>query len=237
VHGSAVTRDERAHEEVRLGGERANPVPREKEVTRRRAGGGDRDGDPHGEPEGPRSPPSQKEHRRQCGELAARAPARSTQTPKEAKEETAYKLGANAVVVSTVEPDMKARAGTLDFILSTIPQSHDANPYLTLLRRDGIYAVVGCIAPLSAPLDLARMVPDRKSLVTSLIGSIAETQEVLDFCAHHQIVSAIEIIPIDKINEAFTQVDEGDVAFRYVIDMSTIHGTEEDSSLLGAVGL
>jgi uncharacterized zinc-type alcohol dehydrogenase-like protein len=138
----------------------------------------------------------------------------------------AKSIGAKNGIISTDDNDMKNNADSLDFILSTIPQSHDANPYIKLLKRDGVLIVVGCIAPLKNSLDLTKMIPDRKSLGTSLIGGIVETQEMLDFCSRHNIVADIEIIPIEKINEAFKKVDKGEVDFRYVIDMSTISENE-----------
>jgi alcohol dehydrogenase (NADP+) len=153
------------------------------------------------------------------------------------KEAAARKLGAAAVVVSTEKDEMKAHACTLDLILSTVPQPHDPNLYTPLLKRDGVYVVVGCLAPLKAPLDMSTMSFDRKSVGSTLIGGIAETQEVLDFCGEHGIVSEIETIPVDRINEVYKSVDKGEVAFRYVIDMSSLHGKQEDGSLLAKAGL
>src|SRR5450830_669422 len=125
------------------------------------------------------------------------------------KTEAALKLGATGVIYSDSDSEMDENANSLDFILSTIPQPHDANIYFPLLKRDGVLTIVGCIAPLKAPLDLSKILIDRKSLGTSLIGGIAETQEVLDFCSEHNIVSYIKIIPIDEINEAFEKIDKG----------------------------
>jgi alcohol dehydrogenase (NADP+) len=153
------------------------------------------------------------------------------------KKSDALKLGAARVIVSSDAAEMKRSARTLDFILSTIPQPHDANRFMPLLKRDGTYTVVGCIAPLKTPLDLSQMLIDRKSLGTSLIGGIAETQEVLDFCGKHNIVSEIKIISIDQLNDAFKQIDKGELDFRYVIDMSTLRGKTEDDSLASKVGL
>jgi uncharacterized zinc-type alcohol dehydrogenase-like protein len=141
-------------------------------------------------------------------------------------------LGAKNVINSTDEEDLKKNESSLHFILSTIPQPHDANPYISLLKRDGILTVVGCIAPLTKSIDLSKMIPDRKSLSTSLIGGIAETQELLDFCSEHNIVANVKIIPIDQINEVFAKVDDGEVDFRYVIDMVSIRGKEPEKSLL-----
>ena len=152
------------------------------------------------------------------------------------KSDDAKKLGAVNVIVSDDKDAMKNNEATLDFILSTIPQSHDINPYITLLRREGVITVVGCIAPTTKPIDLSKMLPDRKNLGTSLIGSIAETQEVLDFCSEHNITANIQIIPIDQVNEAFDKIDRGEIDFRYVIDMATIKGMKEDKTFLEKAG-
>lgn len=138
------------------------------------------------------------------------------------KIDIAFSLGASHVVQSDNEAEMKAYSNKLDFILSTIPQPHDANPYFSLLKRDGVLTIVGCIAPLKSPLDLSKILIDRKSLGTSLIGGIAETQEVLNFCAQHNIFADIKIIPMAQINEAFDEIDHGEISYRYVIDMSTL---------------
>ena len=145
------------------------------------------------------------------------------------KTADAQKLGAKAVIYSKDDDSMKQHARSLDFILSTIPQPHDVNPYMELLKRDGTLTIVGCIAPLTKPTDLSKMLIDRKSLGTSLIGGIAETQEVLDFCAKHNIASTIKIIPIDELNEAFSEIDKGEIDFRYVIDMASLQGKQEAS--------
>ena len=158
-------------------------------------------------------------------------------TSKPEKGPDAIRRGAKGVINSGDENDMKANQASVDLIVSLIPQPHDANLYMPLLKRDGTYVVVGCIAPLKKPLDISAMITDRKSLGSTLIGSIAETQEVLDFCAKHSIVSEIKVIPVDQINEAFASVDKGEVDFRYVIDMASIRGKTEDESLAAKVGL
>jgi alcohol dehydrogenase (NADP+) len=140
------------------------------------------------------------------------------------KSADAKKLGAKQVILSEDKESMKQHERSLDFILSTIPVPHDVNPYMTLLKRDGTLTVVGCIAPLTKAIDLSKMIPDRKSLGTSLIGSIAETQEVLDFCAKHNIVSDIKIIDIDNLGDAFAEIENGEIDFRYVINMASLKG-------------
>jgi uncharacterized zinc-type alcohol dehydrogenase-like protein len=151
------------------------------------------------------------------------------------KTDDAKRLGVKAVVVSDDKDAMKAYARSLDFILSTIPQPHDINLYIPLLKRDGVITVVGCIAPLTKPLDLSTMIPDRKSVGTSLIGSIAETQEVLDFCAKHRIAATIKVITVDELNDAFKSIDNGDVDYRFVIDMASLKGKKAEDTLLDKV--
>jgi uncharacterized zinc-type alcohol dehydrogenase-like protein len=153
------------------------------------------------------------------------------------KRGAALKLGASEMLLSTDGTQMKSHAGTLDLILSTIPQPHDPNLYLPLLRRDGVYAIIGCLERLATPLDCSKMCVDRRSVGTTLIGGIAQTQELLDHCGKHGIVSDIERIAIDQINEAFARVDKGEVAFRYVIDMASLKGKDVDESVAAKLGL
>jgi uncharacterized zinc-type alcohol dehydrogenase-like protein len=116
---------------------------------------------------------------------------------------------------------MKALAKSFDFILSTVPEKHKADPYLPLLKRDGTFVAVGEIGPM-AGYNNQEMVMHRRSIAGSLIGSIAETQEILDFCAEHGIAPDVEVIPIQDINKAYKKVKSGDVRFRYVIDMASL---------------
>ena len=130
-------------------------------------------------------------------------------------------LGAARVVL---EDDAKALAGLkarFDFILSTVPQSHDLNPFVPLLKRDGTIAVVGALEPMQKINNMG-VASFRRSIAGSLIGSIAETQEVLDFCAEHGIAPDIQLIDIKQINEAYDKVERGEVRFRYVIDLATL---------------
>ena len=143
------------------------------------------------------------------------------------KRDDAIKLGAHKVIISSSESDMKKNKSTLDFILSTIPQTHDANTYVELLRRDGVLTIVGCIAPLAKPVDMRGMVFARKSLAASLIGGISETQDVLDFCAQHNVLPNIKIIDINQVNEAFEQMNHSKTDFRYVIDMATLRDKKQ----------
>ena len=153
------------------------------------------------------------------------------------KAEAARALGAKDVIDSGNKELMKAREASLDFILTTIPESHDINPYITLLKRDGVITVVGCLAPTSKPIDLSKMIMDRKSIGTSVIGGIGETQEVLDFCSQHNIAAKIEIIPIQSINDAFDKIAKSEIHHRYVIDMKSLEGVTEDDGLLEKIGI
>jgi uncharacterized zinc-type alcohol dehydrogenase-like protein len=132
------------------------------------------------------------------------------------KGEDAKRLGAKEVLVSKDEAQMAAHAGTFDFILNTIPVQHDLNPYIPLLKVDKTMVVLG-----ATPLDLHGMglVFGRRSIAGSLIGGIKETQEMLDFCAEHNIVSDVEMINMEDINEAWERVMKADVKYRFVIDL------------------
>lgn len=137
------------------------------------------------------------------------------------KIEDAKRLGADEVILSTDEQQMKNNASTLHFILDCVSASHDINAYLGLLKRDGALALVG--AP-EHPLPVAAfsLIPTRRSFAGSAIGGIKETQEMLDFCGKHNIVSDIELIRIQDINHAYERLLKGDVKYRFVIDMATL---------------
>ena len=106
-------------------------------------------------------------------------------------------------------------------MLSTVPEKHDINPFIELLKRDCTLCIVGALEPM-AGVDNSAVAFHRKRVAGSLIGSLADTQEVLDFCAEHGIGPDIEIIDIQNVNEAFKKVEKGDVRFRYVIDMASL---------------
>jgi alcohol dehydrogenase (NADP+) len=143
-------------------------------------------------------------------------------TTSEDKREAARELGAHAVVISNDEEAMKARESTFDFLLCTIPDAFDPNPYVSLLKRDATLAVVGLIGPYKKPTNNMDVAFYRRNLSGSLIGSIAETQELLDFCAEHGILPEVEMIRIQDINEAFDRMNDQEVRFRYVIDMQSL---------------
>ncbi|TDN82774.1 putative zinc-type alcohol dehydrogenase-like protein [Salegentibacter sp. 24] len=142
-------------------------------------------------------------------------------TTSPSKAEDAKKLGADKVLVSKNEADMKKQAGTFDFLLNTIPVGHDMNPYVALLKRDATMVLVGAIEPLE-PLHGGGLIGRRKRIAGSVIGGIKETQEMLDFCGEHNIVSDIEMIDMQNINQAFDRVVKSDVKYRFVIDMKSL---------------
>jgi uncharacterized zinc-type alcohol dehydrogenase-like protein len=131
------------------------------------------------------------------------------------------RLGADEVVVSKDAAEMRKHAGSFDFILDCVSAEHDVNAYLQLLKLDGTLCLVG--AP-EKPLPVAafNMLMPRKQFAGSGIGGIAETQEMLDFCAERGITSDIEMIPIQKVNEAYERLVKGDVKYRFVIDMASL---------------
>ena len=137
------------------------------------------------------------------------------------KKEDALRLGADEVVVSRNADEMQKHAGSFDFILDTVAAKHDINAYLNLLRLDGNITLVG--AP-EKPLEVAAfsLIMGRRSLSGSSIGGIAETQEMLDFCGEHNITADVEVIPIQKVNEAYERLLKSDVKYRFVIDMASL---------------
>lgn len=137
------------------------------------------------------------------------------------KKDDALRLGADEVVISGDAEQMKKHEGSFDFILDAVSAEHDINNYLQLLRRDGNLTLVGAPDDPHA-ISAFSLLFRRRSLSGSLIGGIAETQEMLDFCGKHNITADVEIIPIQKVNEAYERLLKGDVKFRFSIDMSSI---------------
>jgi uncharacterized zinc-type alcohol dehydrogenase-like protein len=137
------------------------------------------------------------------------------------KTEDARRLGAAEVVVSKNKSEMEAHANSFDFILDTVSANHDINSYLSLLKRDGTLTLVGAPPDPMAVAAFSLIAP-RRQLAGSLIGGIPETQEMLDFCAEHGITCDIELITIDKINEAYERMLKSDVKYRFVIDMASL---------------
>ena len=138
------------------------------------------------------------------------------------KEEDARRLGADEVVLTRDPEALKALAGTFHFIIDTVSAPHDLNTYLNLLKRDGSMVLVG-LPEDPARVEAFPLAGKRRSLAGSNIGGIAETQEMLDFCAEHGIVSDIEMTPISKVNEAYERMLKNDVKYRFVIDMATLN--------------
>lgn len=138
------------------------------------------------------------------------------------KAEDAQRLGAHHIVLSSDKTQMKAVANTLDVIIDTVPYAHDLQPYLQTLTLDGTLVLVGLIDKIEPSFNSAPLVLGRRSVAGSLIGGIAETQEMLDFCGQHNIVSDIELIPIQEINHAYERMLKSDVKYRFVIDMSSL---------------
>jgi len=142
-------------------------------------------------------------------------------TRTEHKRAAALELGAHEVIISTNEEDMKKHAGSFDFILDTISAEHDINAYIAMLGIDGEITMVGAPEkPL--PVSAFALLFGRKKLSGSLIGGIEETQEMLDFCGDHEITSDVEVIPIQKVNEAYERVLISDVKYRFSIDMASL---------------
>lgn len=138
------------------------------------------------------------------------------------KEQDAFDLGADQVILSTNREQMKEVRGKFDLIIDTVPYVHDLNPYVSTLGVSGTLVLVGYLGPLEPMLHTAPMVVGRKSIAGSLIGGIAETQEMLDFCGEHNIVSEIELIKMQDINEAYERMLKSDVRYRFVIDMASL---------------
>jgi uncharacterized zinc-type alcohol dehydrogenase-like protein len=138
------------------------------------------------------------------------------------KIQDAKDLGAHNVVISTDEEQMKAAMGTFDVIIDTVPMLHDINPYVATLNTSGTLVLVGYLGPLDPFLNTVPMILGRKSVAGSLIGGIAETQEMLDFCGQHNIVSEIEMIKMQEINQAYERMLKSDVKYRFVIDMASL---------------
>jgi len=137
------------------------------------------------------------------------------------KVDDALRLGADEAVNSKDESAMEKHLNSFHFILDTVGAKHDINAYLVLLRRDGNLTQVG-VASEPLAVDVSNLIFGRRNFSGSLIGGLKETQEMLDFCGQHNITSDIELIPIQKINEAYDRMVKGDVKYRFVIDMASL---------------
>ena len=143
-------------------------------------------------------------------------------TTKEEKRADALALGADDVLISDDEEAMKAHEISFNFLLCTIPDSFDVNPYICLLAPRGKMVTVGLLGPYKAPTNNMEVAKYSRSIGASIIGSIAETQEVLDFCATHHILPQVQMININEVNDAFEKINNEEVRFRYVIDMQSL---------------
>lgn len=149
-------------------------------------------------------------------------------TTRKSKLEDALYLGADSVLLSEEEAQMKSFERHFDFILVTIPYAFDLNPYVTLLAPHGQLVTVGLLGPYKNPTDNMEVASMGRTIGGSIIGSIAETQEVLEFCAVHGIAPDVEMILMKDVNKAFDKMKDEDVRFRYVIDMHSLKGDESD---------
>jgi alcohol dehydrogenase (NADP+) len=136
------------------------------------------------------------------------------------KREDALRLGADNFIATKDESVFKENAGRFNFIFDAVSAQHDYNAYLNLLKRDGTMVLIGLPDP--SPLAALPLVFKRRKLAGSLIGGIRETQEMLDFCAKHGVAADVEVIPIDKVNEAYERMLKGDVRYRFVIDIASL---------------
>jgi uncharacterized zinc-type alcohol dehydrogenase-like protein len=138
------------------------------------------------------------------------------------KEQDARRLGADKIVLSTDEGQMEGVKRQFELIIDTVPNIHDLNPYLPSLSVNGTLVLVGYLGGLDPVLNTAPLILGRKSVAGSLIGGIAETQEMLDFCGKHGITSDVEVIRIQYINEAYERMLRSDVKYRFVIDLASL---------------
>eukprot|EP01034_Spumella_vulgaris_P016287 gene16287-20807_t len=145
-------------------------------------------------------------------------------TTSPSKVADAVRLGAKEAVISNDKKAMSAHANSFDFIIDCVSAPHDLNAYMVLLKREGTMTLVG--VPDKPPtIEMAPLVFKRRHLAGSLIGGVAETQEMLDFCGEHGITSDIEMIRMDQINEAYERMLKSDVKYRFVIDLASLKST------------
>jgi uncharacterized zinc-type alcohol dehydrogenase-like protein len=140
-----------------------------------------------------------------------------TTTP--TKVEDAKSLGADGVIIATDETDMQAGVNSFDFLLDTIPESHNLQSYLNLLKRNGVMIIVGALQPIEPGINGWQLAARRLSIGGSMIGGIAETREMLEYSAAHNIVPDIKLIKIEDINQAYESIVNKEIRYRYVIDM------------------
>jgi uncharacterized zinc-type alcohol dehydrogenase-like protein len=144
-------------------------------------------------------------------------------TTSPSKKEDALRLGADEVVVSRNADEMNKHVGSFHFILDAVAADHDLNAYINLLARDGNITLVGAPAK-PIPISAFPLLFRRRSFSGSIIGGIDETQQMLDFCGQHNITADVEVIPIQKVNEAYERLVKSDVKYRFSIDMASLKG-------------
>jgi uncharacterized zinc-type alcohol dehydrogenase-like protein len=137
------------------------------------------------------------------------------------KEADARRLGAHEFGLTSEDATFKKLANRFDLIIDTISAPHDYNRYLGMVKVEGTMVLLG-VPPEPAPVHAFSLIGGRKSISGSLIGGMAETQEMLDFCAQHRIVADVEVIPVQKINEAYERMMKGDVRYRFSIDAKSL---------------
>lgn len=138
------------------------------------------------------------------------------------KEADAKRLGADRVVISSDKAQMKAVRGQFDLIIDTVPYAHDLNPYTATLATNGTLVLVGFLGMQEPAVNTVPLILGRKSVAGSVIGGIAETQEMLDFCGQHGITCDVEMIAMQDINAAYERMLQSDVKYRFVIDMQSL---------------
>ena len=138
------------------------------------------------------------------------------------KEQDAHLLGADNVVISTDTNQMAAVNNKFDLIIDTVPYAHDINPYMPSLAINGTLVIVGFLGNLEPTLNTVPLIMGRKSVAGSVIGGLAETQELLDFCSEHGITADVEVIKIQDVNKAYKRMLKSDVKYRFVIDMASL---------------
>lgn len=147
------------------------------------------------------------------------------------KETDARRLGADEIVLSTSEAEMASVKGKFDLIIDTVPYIHDLNPYMPTLALNGTLVLVGYLGGLEPALNSIPLILGRKAVAGSVIGGIAETQEMLDFCGEHGITSDVEMIKIQEINKAYERMLKSDVKYRFVIDMASLKATFDENAV------
>jgi uncharacterized zinc-type alcohol dehydrogenase-like protein len=148
-------------------------------------------------------------------------------TTSESKVSAALELGADAVILSRDEDAMAAANRSIDLIIDTVAAPHDLNPFFRTLRRDGALFQLGLPSDAMPPVNPGALIRRRIAYAGSLIGGIAETQEMLDFCAEHGVVSDVEIVGADQLNDAYDRMVAGDVKYRFVLDTTTLQAPAE----------